>query len=132
VSINMNTVGAPTGAAAYAGDEAIPSANTDLGKNTFLQLLVTQLQHQDPLQPTDNTEFIAQLAQFTSLESLQQIKDDMAAMRQLFEIVLVSATTEESPTSTTPDDPSTTPDAPPSTPDPSPTAPATPGSGYTN
>lgn len=57
----------------------------DIGKDAFLALLVTQLQHQDPLQPTDNSEFIAQLAQFTSLESLQQIKDDMAALRALFE-----------------------------------------------
>lgn len=39
------------------------------------------MQHQDPLQPLDNSEFIAQLAQFTSLESLQQIQADMAALR---------------------------------------------------
>jgi flagellar basal-body rod modification protein FlgD len=62
----------------------------DIGKDAFLALLVTQLQHQDPLQPTDNSEFIAQLAQFTSLESLQQIKDDMAALRGLFETGLSS------------------------------------------
>lgn len=59
--------------------------NDDLGKNAFLQLLVTQLQHQDPLDPQDNSEFLAQLAQFTSLESLQQIKEDMAALRGYIE-----------------------------------------------
>lgn len=57
----------------------------DLGKDAFLQLLVTQLQHQDPLDPQDNSEFLAQLAQFSSLESLQQIKEDMAALRGYIE-----------------------------------------------
>ncbi len=59
--------------------------NDDIGKDAFLQLLVTQLQHQDPLDPQDNSEFLAQLAQFTSLESLQQIKQDMAALRGYIE-----------------------------------------------
>jgi flagellar basal-body rod modification protein FlgD len=54
-----------------------------LGRDAFLALLITQLQHQDPLQPQENGEFIAQLAQFSSLESLQQIKEDMAALRAL-------------------------------------------------
>lgn len=63
-----------------------------LGKNAFLSLLVTQLQHQDPLQPQDNSEFLAQLAQFTSLESLQTIKDDIAALRALLEAGAASQT----------------------------------------
>lgn len=44
-----------------------------LGKEDFLHLLVTQLQHQDPLNPADSTEFTAQLATFSSLEELQNI-----------------------------------------------------------
>ncbi len=44
-----------------------------MGKDDFLQLLVTQLQHQDPLNPMDSTGFTAQLAQFSSLEELQNI-----------------------------------------------------------
>jgi flagellar basal-body rod modification protein FlgD len=72
--------------AADTGSVAAPAAKPDaLGKDAFLSLLVTQLQHQDPLDPQDNSEFLAQLAQFTSLESLQQIKDDMAALRGLVE-----------------------------------------------
>ena len=61
------------------------SAPPALGKEVFLQLLVTQLQHQDPLDPQDNSAFLAQLAQFSSLESLQTIQDDMTALRGLFE-----------------------------------------------
>jgi flagellar basal-body rod modification protein FlgD len=44
-----------------------------LGRDAFLQLLTTQLAHQDPMQPQADTEFIAQLAQFSSLEQLQQM-----------------------------------------------------------
>ena len=44
-----------------------------MGKEDFLTLLVAQLQHQDPLNPSESTEFTAQLAQFSSLEQLQNI-----------------------------------------------------------
>ncbi len=44
-----------------------------LGKDAFLQLLVTQMQYQDPLAPTDDTQFIAQLAQFTALEQMTNV-----------------------------------------------------------
>lgn len=45
----------------------------ELGKDEFLRLLVTQLRYQDPLQPTNDREFIAQLAQFSALEQMQNI-----------------------------------------------------------
>jgi len=47
--------------------------NNDLDRNAFLNLLVTQLRHQDPLNPMDDREFIAQLAQFSSLEQMQNL-----------------------------------------------------------
>lgn len=56
-----------------AGEKTQASSQMDvesLGKNDFLKLLIAQLQNQDPLNPASNTEFIAQLAQFSTLEQL--------------------------------------------------------------
>ena len=60
-------------------NERVP--NKVLGQNDFLQLLVTQMQNQDPMAPMQDTEFIAQMAQFTSLEQSKQMSADMAEMR---------------------------------------------------
>ena len=49
------------------------SSSSSLDKDAFLQLLVTQMQYQDPLQPTSNTEYMAQLAQFSTVEELQNL-----------------------------------------------------------
>jgi flagellar basal-body rod modification protein FlgD len=52
-----------------------------LGKEDFLNLLITQLQNQDPLNPTDSTEFTAQLAQFSSLEQLSNVNDNLEQLQ---------------------------------------------------
>lgn len=52
--------------------------SSELGKDAFLELLVTQMQHQDPLNPSNDTEFIAQLAQFSSLEQMQNLNLTLA------------------------------------------------------
>jgi flagellar basal-body rod modification protein FlgD len=52
---------------------ASTTGTTSLGKDAFLQLLVTQMKNQDPLSPQDNTQFVSQLAQFSSLESMQNL-----------------------------------------------------------
>ena len=54
--------------------------NRDMGKETFLKLLVTQLEHQDPLSPMDNTEFLAQLAQFSMLEGINNLGDEFRSV----------------------------------------------------
>jgi flagellar basal-body rod modification protein FlgD len=53
---------------------------SSMGKDDFLHLLVTQLQHQDPLNPMDSTGFTAQLAQFSSLEELQNINETLGSV----------------------------------------------------
>lgn len=56
------------------------TGNTSLGQDTFLKLLTTQLQNQDPTNPVSNEEFVAQLATFSQLEELQGISDDLDAL----------------------------------------------------
>ncbi|AMA46620.1 flagellar hook assembly protein FlgD [Pseudomonas alabamensis] len=51
-----------------------------LGKDAFLQLLVTQMQHQNPLDPQDNSEFVAQLAQFSSLEGISSLNESVTSI----------------------------------------------------
>lgn len=57
-----------------------PFATKGLDKDAFMKLLVTQLQNQDPLEPTQNQEFVAQLATFSSLEQLTTLNDSTVAM----------------------------------------------------
>lgn len=51
-----------------------------LGKDAFLQLLVTQLKNQNPLDPQDNSAFVAQLAQFSSLEGITTLNDTVSSI----------------------------------------------------
>ena len=62
----------------YTQNTDVREAKRELGKDDFLKLLVTQLQNQDPLSPLEDTDFIAQMAQFSSLE-------EMSALNRSFE-----------------------------------------------
>jgi flagellar basal-body rod modification protein FlgD len=56
----------------------------ELGQKAFLQLMITQLENQDPLSPQENGEFIAQLAQFSSVESLDRMNNNFDNFTQNF------------------------------------------------
>jgi len=66
-----------------------PSVTPDM--NMFLQLLVAQLQNQDPLNPTDSTTFVTQLAQFQQLEQSVNSGQDISAMRQDLDKLVAAA-----------------------------------------
>ncbi len=53
------------------------SKNQELGKNEFMELMIAQLKNQNPLEPQDNGDFIAQLAQFSSLEEMQKLSGNV-------------------------------------------------------
>ena len=76
-SISYATAADSTTAA--AGASRIPQKA--LGQNDFLKLLATQFQVQDPMKPMEDTAFIAQMAQFSSLEQSSTMSRDMTAMR---------------------------------------------------
>ena len=68
-------------------------ATSSLGQDAFLKLLVTQLRNQDPTKPVADTEFIAQLAQFSSLEKLTQIADSTNSLLDVFKALGKTTTT---------------------------------------
>lgn len=54
--------------------------NDELGQDVFLELMVTQMQNQNPLDPQENSEFVAQLAQFSSVEGLDKLNNSMSGL----------------------------------------------------
>ena len=69
----MKAIQTPSGEKSSSPGAAAPGA---LDKDTFLQLLVEQMKYQDPLAPTDSAQMIAQLAQFTSLEQMNNLNEN--------------------------------------------------------
>jgi flagellar basal-body rod modification protein FlgD len=73
------------------GSSITKSGTTGVDKNMFLQLLVAQLRNQDPLNPSDGTQFVAQLAQFEQLEQTLNQTQDIAAMRKDLDLIASAA-----------------------------------------
>lgn len=69
----MAVSGIDTSAASKYVNSTKDSSKSSLDKDAFLQLLVTQMKYQDPLNPDSNTEYMSQLAQFSSLESMNNL-----------------------------------------------------------
>ncbi|MBI2431654.1 MAG: hypothetical protein HYV26_02155 [Candidatus Hydrogenedentes bacterium] len=61
------------------------TGSEELGRDAFLQLLVMQMQYQDPLNPVDNVEMVSQLAQFSALEQMTLLNDSFTDLGEQFE-----------------------------------------------
>jgi flagellar basal-body rod modification protein FlgD len=78
--INLNPLSAfaaAAGTSSTASNAPAPAVDPLASENAFLQLFVAQLKNQDPTKPADPTQFVTQLAQFSSLEQSTQMKSDL-------------------------------------------------------
>lgn len=88
-SINPTLPSVKTADAQLPGSSRIPAKL--LGQNDFLKLVVAQMTHQDPLKPTSDTEFIAQMTQFTALEQTKNMQGDISQMRSQQQVLQAMA-----------------------------------------
>ena len=96
LTTSATTAGSTTGTATTS--TATIAATDNLGnETTFLQLLVSEIQNQDPTQPMDSSTFLSQLAEFSSVEQLIGIRQDVS----LLDPTTASTTTTPATSSTT-------------------------------
>src|ERR1700674_931100 len=86
-----------TGSQASAANPVASGTDKLANEQTFLKLFVAQLQNQDPLNPQDGTQFVAQLAQFSQLEQSLQMRQDLDALRQDLDSISKLAGTPATP-----------------------------------
>lgn len=88
-----------------AQEAASKESGGSLDKDAFLQLLVTQMKYQDPLEPTDNTEYVSQLANFSELEEMQNLvqTSDMQRASSLVGQYVIMAVTDSTGNTTNPE-----------------------------
>ena len=90
MSSATSTGGLPIDSLITQNQSAVPQASSlgsQLGADAFLQLLTTQLKNQDPLHPMDDTQSIAQLAQFSSVQAVTELKDAFASFQSNFSVM---------------------------------------------
>lgn len=79
--ISSNVYADPNSSVQNPAAAPATTATTQVTKNMFLQLLVAQMKNQDPLNPADGAQFLAQLAQFQQLEQSINTGQDISAIR---------------------------------------------------
>ena len=91
----MAVSGIDTSAASAVASKNKQTGNNTLDKDAFLKLLVTQMQYQDPLEPTDNTEWMSQMAQFSQMEAMNNLNtafENTQALSLVGQYVLLNTT----------------------------------------
>lgn len=91
----MAVSGIDTSAASAVASKNKQTGNNALDKDAFLKLLVTQMQYQDPLEPTDNTEWMSQMAQFSQMEAMNNLNtafENTQALGLVGQYVLLNTT----------------------------------------
>ena len=92
-----SAISAITNGASSTTPSSSGTSGSDATEQTFLQLLVAQLQNQDPLSPQDSTQFVAELAQFNELDQTIGIRQDIES--QMSSSASTSGTTSSSTSS---------------------------------
>lgn len=82
------------GSNSNSNNQLTSAASNFVSQNTFLTLLITQLKNQDPMSPQDSSEFVAQLAQFSSLEQITQLNKNITAVLESSVTNLIGRTVE--------------------------------------
>ena len=77
----QNTANTTAAGAKGTGEDADKKSGSAMDKDSFLQLLVAQMKYQDPMEPTSNTEYISQYAQFSELEAMNNLSSNMDLQR---------------------------------------------------
>jgi|ERR1700689_1499333 flagellar basal-body rod modification protein FlgD len=100
-SLHATTPAAPAASSSSSASSTATNSALDplANEQTFLQLLVAQLQNQDPTQPQDGTQFVAQLAQFASLEQEVEMRTDLDSINSI--LTAPAASTSGTPTNPT-------------------------------
>ncbi len=77
ITNNTTTIPTTSTASSTSSSAGSTSTNNNMDQNSFMKLLIAQMQNQDPMSPMDGTQFAAQLAQFSSLQQLQNLNTSM-------------------------------------------------------